>query len=101
MQHNHEQFVSAAMRRASRTRRNTGRLFFSAFGFGLAYLFDPERGGARRERLRSSLRRATATRYSVVAPVAAVDDSPPVFYPLLRGLGVEGYARNRRRSQAS
>lgn len=101
MQHNHEQFVNAAMRRASRVRRNTGRIFFSALGFGLAYLYDPERGGARRERLRGSLRRAAATRYSVVAPVAEVDDSLPVFHPLLRGLGVDGYARNRQRSRAS
>ena len=71
-------------------KRTTGRIIFSAAGFGLAYLFDTQNGAARRARLRRSLRHATSTRYSVVAPVVDVDDPPAVFDPLLRGLGVTG-----------
>ena len=85
MQHNQQQFMRAAARQARVVRRNTGRIVFAAFGFGLAYFLDTEHGDARRERLRRSLHHAVATRYSVLAPVA--DDSPPVFHPLLEGAG--------------
>ena len=100
MEHDHLQLARATSR-ARRTRRTTGRILFSAAGFGLAYLFDAENGAARRARLRRSLHHATSTRYSVLAPVTGVDDAPPVFGPLLRGLGAEGIGPGVRRSAAS
>ena len=102
MEHDHLPLVRATVSRARRTRRTTGRILFSAAGFGLAYLFDAENGAARRARLRRSLHHATSTRYSVLAPVTGVHDAPPVFGPLLRGLGEEDVGSwARRRSAAS
>ncbi|HEY1651665.1 MAG TPA: hypothetical protein VGG09_07260 [Acidimicrobiales bacterium] len=72
----------------------------SALGFGVAYFFDTDNGAARREQLRRSLRRTVATIDSVLAP--EVGDPPPVFFPLLRGLGAEeAEPRLTQRSEAS
>jgi hypothetical protein len=72
----------------------------SGFGFGLAYYFDSENGGARREHLRRSLRRAAVTIDSLWAP--EVGDQPPVFTPLLRGLDADEYEpRLTQRGEAS
>jgi hypothetical protein len=62
----------------------------SAFGFGLAYYFDTQRGAARRQRLREQLRGAARKVDGVFAPAPAVDDLPAVFHPLLRGLPKQG-----------
>jgi hypothetical protein len=81
--------MSSAISQARRVRRTTGRLLVSGLGFGLAYYFDLENGGARRAHLRRSLRRTALTVDSVLAP--EFDDSPPVFTPLLQGLGAKDY----------
>jgi hypothetical protein len=81
--------MSSAIKQARRVRRTTGRLVVSGLGFGLAYFFDAENGGARREQLRRSLRRTAFTIDSVWAPAAG--DPPAVFTPLLRGLSAEEY----------
>ena len=89
MHMNRQELLSSANRRARRARRTTGRILVSALGFGVAYYFDPENGGARRKQLQQSLRRATGHFDSVSSEVG---DPPPVFDPLLRGLRVPGSA---------
>jgi hypothetical protein len=95
-----QELISSTIRHARRARRTTGRLLVSGFGFGLAYYFDSENGAARREQLRGVLRRTALTIDSVWAPETG--DPPPVFTPLLRGLGAEDYEpRPIRRHEAS
>jgi hypothetical protein len=78
--------LSSANRRARRARRTTGWILVSALGFGVAYYFDPQSGGARRTRLQHSLRRTARTIDSRLP--SEVEDPPPVFDPMLRGLRV-------------
>ena len=80
---------SAIRRRGGRGEPRAG-LVVSGLGFGLAYYFDTENGGARRAHLRRSLRRTASTIDSVWGP-PEVADPPPVFTPLLRGLSAEEY----------
>jgi hypothetical protein len=95
-----QELMSSAIRHVRRARRTTGRLVVSGLGFGLAYYFDSENGAARREQLRRSLRRTALTIDSVWAPETG--DPPPVFTPLLREFGSEGYEpRPLRRHKAS
>ncbi len=83
MHMNRQELFSSANRRARRARRTTGRILVSALGFGVAYYFDPESGGARRMRLQQSLRRTARTIDSRLT--SEVEDPPPVFDPMLRG----------------
>lgn len=78
------ELVKAASRRARRAKRTSGRIFASAIGFGLAYYLDTQNGASRRLQLRNQLRRAARRIDALFAPDPAVDDIPPVFYPLLR-----------------
>ena len=78
--------LSSANRRQRRVRRTTGRILVSALGFGVAYYFDPQSGGARRTRLQLSLRRAARTIDSRLT--SDVEDPPPVFDPMPWGLRV-------------
>ena len=86
MHMNRQELLSSANKRARRARRTTGRILLSALGFGVAYYFDPQGGGARRTRLQQSLRRTARTIDSRVT--SEVEDPPPVFDPMLRGLRV-------------
>ncbi len=95
-----QELIGSVLRHARRAQRTTGRLLVSGFGFGLAYYFDSENGGVRREHLRRSLRRAALTIDSLWAPEAG--DQPPVFTPLLRGLDADEYQpRLTQRGEAS
>lgn len=85
MNENRQILTESAIRHVRRARKTTGRFVVSAFGFGLAYYLDAENGAARRRQLHRLLRRTAATLDSVLAPEAG--DPPPVFHPLLRGLG--------------
>ena len=87
MSDNRQRLTTSAIRHARRVRRTTGRVVVSAFGFGVAYYLDMENGAERRRQLQRVLRRTATTLNSVLAP--RVEDPPPVFHPLLRGLGVE------------
>ncbi len=81
--------MRSASRRAQRAKKTSGRIVVSAVGFGLAYYFDTENGGARRAQLRDALRRAAGTIDSALSLQAR--EPPPTFAPLLRGLGGDDY----------
>ncbi len=81
-----QELLSSANRRVRRARRTTGRILVSVLGFGVAYYFDSENGGARREQLQHSLRRAA--RHIDSALTSEVGDPPAVFNPMLRGYRV-------------
>jgi hypothetical protein len=81
--------MSSAITHVRRVRRTTGRLLVSGLGFGLAYYFDLENGGARREHLRRSLRRTAFTVDTTWAP--EFGDAPVVFTPLLQAFGAKDY----------
>ena len=53
-----QELLSSANRRVRRARRTTGRIVVSSLGFGLAYSFDTENGGARRSALWRCAQRA-------------------------------------------
>src|SRR5271157_1959286 len=79
-----QELLRSANRRARRARRTMGRIVVFALGFGVAYYFDTENGGARRTRLRELLQRTARNLDSVSS--SEVGDPPPVFNPVMRGL---------------
>jgi len=84
MQIERQELLRSASRRARRVRRTTGRILFSALGFGMAYYFDKENGVARRKQLQQWLQQAVRSVDSVLT--SEVGDPPPVFNPMMRGL---------------
>jgi hypothetical protein len=85
---NRQELFSSAGRRTRRARRTTGRILVSALGFGVAYYFDNENGGARRKQLRHWLRGVARHIDSVFDSEAG--DPPPVVYPALHGVPDRG-----------
>jgi hypothetical protein len=88
MQTNRQELARAARRRMQRGRKTTGRIVVSALGFGVAYYFDAENGGLRRERLHRTVHSAARSIGARLAP--DIPDAPVVFHPLQRTDRVEG-----------
>ncbi len=93
MQTNRQQLLRAASGRLRRGKKTTGRIVVSTLGFAMAYYFDTENGGLRRQRLQQTAQGLLRTLHDGPAPNAG--DPPPVFHPLLRTQRVEGSPRRR------
>ena len=85
-----QELLGSANRRVRRARTTTERIVVSALGFGVAYYFDVENGGARRAKLRQVLRQSA--RRVDAALASPVGDPPPDLPRALRGIGNHGPA---------
>jgi len=85
-----QELLSSANRRARRAQRTMGRIVVSALGFGVAYYFDTENGGARRTQPCQLLQRTAGNLDSVLTSEVGVP--PQVFHSAWRGIRAEGPA---------
>jgi hypothetical protein len=100
VQTNGQELLHAASGRLRRGKKTTGRIVVSTLGFAIAYYFDTENGGLRRQRLRQKVQGLLRTLHDGLPPDAA-DDPPAVFHPLLGTPGVDEGARPAGRRAAA